>query len=204
MIVSLALIMEQVQERNEIIPERDSFTSFPSKVGDWYGNEENLDQIYLQALNMSDYALYDYNNKNGEIINFYAVYYASQRSGTSTHSPRTCIPGGGWKLTKINNQLLDGINIYNKPLSVNRVVIKRGDSKQLVYYWFQGRGRVTTNEYLVKWYLLVDSLLSGRTDGSLVRITTPITESESESQADQRLYNYIKKLAPELERFIPS
>jgi EpsI family protein len=99
---------------------------------------------------------------------------------------------------------LDGINIYNKPLSVNRVVIKRGDSKQLVYYWFQGRGRVTTNEYLVKWYLLVDSLLSGRTDGSLVRITTPITESESESQADQRLYNYIKKLAPELERFIPS
>ena len=44
----------------------------------------------------------------------------------------------------------------------------------LVYYWYQGRGREESSEYVVKWDLLKDAALYGRTEEALVRIVVPI------------------------------
>ena len=89
------------------------------------------------------------------------------------------------------------------PLLVNRVLISHGDEKQLVYYWFQQRGRVMTNEFLVKWYMLVDALLRQRTDGALVRLIMPLRPGEDISALDQQLGQFAARLAPVLPAFIP-
>jgi EpsI family protein len=68
--------------------------------------------------------------------------------------------------------------VEGQPLRVNRTVIALGESRQLVYYWFQQRGRVLTNEYLVKWYLFWDSLTRNRSDGSLVRLIVSLPEGD--------------------------
>jgi EpsI family protein len=83
------------------------------------------------------------------------------------------------------------------------VVIALGGQKQLVYYWFQQRGRVLTNEYLVKWYLFWDSLTRNRSDGALVRIVVPIPEGAVEAQADRQLAKFAGDVAPVLERYLP-
>ena len=70
---------------------------------------------------------------------------------------------------------------------VDRVIIQKGEIKQLVYYWFQQRGQIMTNEYVVKWNIMVDALRRDRTDGALVRLVTPISPDESEASADDRL-----------------
>ena len=44
-------------------------------------------------------------------------------------------------------------------------------------YWYQGRGRIQANEYLVKWNLLRDAALRQRSEEALVRIVVPIHES---------------------------
>jgi EpsI family protein len=73
---------------------------------------------------------------------------------------------------------------------------------QLVYYWFEGRGRRITNDFAAKFYTVADSMSRGRTDGGLVRVITPITEG-GEAAADARLQRFLGAAAPRLDRFIP-
>src|SRR5262249_52379176 len=83
-------------ERPEVLPKRAEFVSFPSKFGDWVGTRNTLESIYLDALRLDDYLLADYRDPVGVPVNFYVAYYQSQRNGMSVHSPRRCLPGGGW------------------------------------------------------------------------------------------------------------
>ena len=80
-------------------------------------------------------------------MTFYVAYYASQRSGDSAHSPRSCLPGGGWEMDDLSQRKLPASYINGQPVRVNRVQIQKGEAKQLVYYWFQQRGRVIDNEF---------------------------------------------------------
>jgi EpsI family protein len=67
--------------------------------------------------------------------------------------------------------------------TVNRYLIGNGPSKAIVLYWYQGRGRIEANEYVVKWELLRDQALHGRSDEALVRIVVPVTTTERAAAA---------------------
>jgi EpsI family protein len=163
-----------------------------------------MEQIYLDALKLDDYIMADYVRGERDLVNMYVAWYDSQRAGQSAHSPRSCLPAGGWRVTQFSQVDVSGVQVGAQPLRVNRVQIELGNKKQLVYYWFQQRGRVITNEYLVKWYLFVDSLSKRRTDGALVRLVTPLQLGEPMQDADQRLAEFAGKVAPRLERHIPN
>ena len=111
---------------------------------------------------------------SGRHVNLYIAYYNSQRKGEAVHSPRSCLPGGGWQMRDFGQRELPAIVVGGQPLRVNRTLIELGDQRQLVYYWFQQRGRVITNEFAVKWYLFWDAITRHRTDGALVRSSTPL------------------------------
>ena len=106
-------------------------------------------------------------------------------------------------MAQLDQVTVPGAQIAGAPLRVNRVEIALGSHKQLVYYWFQQRGRVITNEYLVKWYLFWDSLTRGRTDGALVRLVTPLAAGESAAAGDARLAEFAADITPRLDRYIP-
>ncbi len=89
-------------------------------------------------------------------------------------------------------------------LRVNRVLIQLGNQKQLVYYWFQQRGRVVTNEYLVKWYMFWDSLTRNRTDGALVRLTVPLSATDSVATIESQLVEFADAAARRLDAYVPS
>ena len=83
------------------------------------------------------------------------------------------------------------------------MLIQKGEVRQLVYYWFQQRGRVITNEYLVKWFIFRDALFDNRTDGALVRVTTLVPDGASIEEADAALARFIGEFQPSLHDFIP-
>jgi len=190
-------------ERVEAVPQRELFFSFPNQMETWNGRRSVMDQIYLDALKLDDYIIADYIRGEREQVNFYVAWYDSQRAGQSAHSPRSCLPGGGWRMTQFSQVEVPGVHVAGRQLRANRVQIELGNSKQLVYYWFQQRGRIITNEYLVKWYLFVDSLTRQRTDGALVRLVTPLSVGEPVEDGDRRLAEFAGKVAPRLERYIP-
>jgi exosortase D (VPLPA-CTERM-specific) len=200
-LIVIASIYIKVAE--EVRPERMTFNHFPLQVGDWNGSDDKLQDFYLDALKLDDYLLGDYYNPSGEMVNFYVAYYASQQAGSAAHSPRTCIPGGGWRIGDAKEIELPGLKMNHQPVHVNRLVIKRGEFKQLVYYWFQQRGRSITNEWLVKWYLFQDALTMHRTDGALIRLTTLIKDGEDWNDGDRRLSQFAEDAIPVLEGYLP-
>ena len=203
LLCAVGLVTIFVSARHEIFPERNSFASFPIALGEWRGHPSSLDQQTAQALGLTDYILSDYARKDGRPVNLYVAYYASQRNGLSPHSPSVCIPGNGWQIADIER-----INYRNNDSSIslplNRVVITRGSTKELVYYWFEERGMRIANEYLSKLYLLRDAMFMNRTDGALVRLTTPIFSDERESDADKRLQEFTQSIVPNLVGYLPS
>jgi len=192
-----------IEKRQEIIPEREEFSEFPLIVNDWNGKAESLEQIYLDALKLDDYIIVYYENAAGSQVNFYVAYYASQSKGESAHSPRSCIPGGGWKIEDLSQRELDGVTTGGVPLKVNRLIIGKGDFRQLVYYWFQGRGRNICSEYAVKWFLFWDALTRNRTDGALVRLTAYIGPNGDVQKADRLLTSFARDISPVLDAYIP-
>ena len=87
--------------------------------------------------------------------------------------------------------------------TVNRAVIQKGLSKQLVYYWFEQRGKRMTNDVAAKASVIWDGIALGRTDGALVRFVTPINTNETEADADARIQQLMQKSLASLPRFIP-
>jgi exosortase D (VPLPA-CTERM-specific) len=194
----------------EIVPGRASFVEFPMNLGAWLGHREPLADLYVDQLKLDDYLLADYylpashGNDDGRPINLYVAYYNSQRKGDAVHSPRACLPGGGWQLRDFDQRDIPGVQINDHALRVNRTLIELGNRRQLVYYWFQQRGRIVTNEFAVKWYLFWDAVTRHRTDGAMVRIITSVPLGTDESQADRQLTEFASRIAPDLTRYVPN
>ena len=182
-----AAAMFFVSGRSEIIPERTQFVAFPLHIGPWQGRLSSLDKDTEQFLKVDDYLLADYQDANGRAVNFYVAYYASQRQNESPHSPTVCLPGSGWIITQSEQRMFDS---GRGSFPYNRVIIQKGSGRDLVYYWFDERGRGVADEYAAKWYLLVDSIFQNRTDGALVRLVSQIAPGESTGRritADHRI-----------------
>jgi EpsI family protein len=181
--------------------ERKELRDFPKQVGTWEqtGGDGQLDHQTLAVLRASDYLLRDYRGANGRVVNFYVGYYASQRDGATYHSPLNCLPGSGWVMSDPGKIT---ITPKGRPAFVaNRYVIQNGDHKDLLVYWYQGRGRAVASEYWGKIFTVVDSVRRRRSDGAMVRITTPVNGSEAAAlQAAVDLAANSSSILPE---FIP-
>lgn len=192
------------QTRTDIYMSRKEFIDFPLQVGEWRSrNSEQLEQNILDSLKLDDYILMDYSAPDGTSVNFYAAYYLDQVAGEAAHSPRACIPGGGWVINDHRVIALDAIPGAEAPIGVNRLIIKKGEYTQVVYYWFQQRGRAIANEYMVKWYLFWDALTRNRTDGALVRLTTIIGPGETVEDGEARLHAFAVEAVPKLSDYVP-
>jgi exosortase D (VPLPA-CTERM-specific) len=190
-------------QRPDAVVIRHQFTEFPMQLGNWSGQRGVLDKIYLDALELTDYIVADYIRPGaGAQVNFYSAFYATQQGTNRIHSPRNCIPGGGWEIVNMAQRQIS-LGDADRRLSVNRVMIALGDQKELVYYWYRERGRSMTNENVVKWYLFWDALRRNRTDGALVRLVAPVTRSVTETAADSELQQFASLIEPQLNRYIP-
>jgi EpsI family protein len=123
---------------------------------------------------MSDYVLRFFHEPADSVntaFSVYVGYYDHQVQGKSIHSPKNCLPGAGWEALNATVQpvAVDGVDH-----PVNRYLLANKGQQALVYYWYQGRGRVEANEYRVKYNLMHDAALYGRTEEALVRIVVPL------------------------------
>ena len=199
----MALPSTFLGERKEVPPERASFVDFPMQIDGWIGNSMPLEKQYIDGLRFDDYVLAEYRIEGSQPITFYSAYYRSQRKGQSIHSPKSCLPGGGWEISSLKSLDLPPGGGMIHTLHTNRAVIQKDNQKQIVLYWFKQRDRILTNEYLVKFYLLWDALLRRRTDGALLRIASLVEPGETEDIIDQRMRQFLSVLEPELNRYVP-
>lgn len=183
---------------------RASFADFPRQAGPWNGGATTLDPDVAQVLAADDYVNITYAAPGErDAVNFFVAFYKRQTEGEGIHSPEVCLPVGGWEIFSLARMPVDMARTPYGRFTLNRAVIQRGTIRQLVYYWFEQRGRRMTNDFAVKASVVWDGLTRGRTDGALVRYVTPIDEGESEADADARLQRLMAATLPALPRFVP-
>jgi exosortase D (VPLPA-CTERM-specific) len=182
--------------------DRQPFTLFPQQIGSWSGTTERLEPEVEKVLGATDYLNTTFRSVEASAsVNMFVAYYDTQTRGEGIHSPEVCLPVGGWEIFSLDLYRIDMSGTGYGAFVVNRAVIQKGLSKQLVYYWFEQRGKRMTNDVVAKASVVLDGLTMGRTDGALVRYVTEIRGSEAE--ADARLQEFIKHSLERLPQFVP-
>jgi EpsI family protein len=170
---------------SEAVPLSKPLNTFPLQLQGWQGVDLPLEPRIVQALGVSDYLDRAYQSADNRPVFLYVGYYKSQRTGASIHSPKNCLPGGGWEPVTAGHVALRLPN--GERAIVNQYVVENGLRRQFVLYWYQSHGRVIASEYRGKVYMVLDSLRLNRTDAALVRVSTPITTQEEQASSNQAL-----------------
>jgi EpsI family protein len=183
----------------EAIVEREPLARLPFDLGNWTGRDSTpfADDIISQ-LGVDDYVNRRYASPDGVPVGLYVGYYASQRQGDTIHSPQNCLPGAGWLPVESGHTTIDAGGTKHR---INRYVIQKGLERQVVFYWYQGRGRIVANEYANKLGLMLDAARLHRTNGGLVRLIAPV--SSTAEQATAELTRFATLLFPHLSRHLP-
>ena len=197
---------QTVPDRGGLVVERENFDRFPSRLGEWQqdGPREFLTDRVAVALGANDYHMVDMVRASERpTVNLFMAWYDDQSAG-GVHSPEICLPGAGWEIAWLERTDIAAEMNSPTPFNINRAVIQRGESRMLVYYWFEQKGRRVAWDFAAKFWLLVDGIKTGRTDGALVRLTTAIHPNETDAQAEERLKSMLDEVIKPLPRFIPT
>jgi EpsI family protein len=155
----------------------------------------------LEVSGVSEYAFRIFGAEEDSVrLSVYVGYYEAQSQGKTIHSPKNCLPGAGWEPLEQESIIVDAQG-YRFP--VNRYVLENKGTRALVYYWYQGRGRVSANEYLVKWEQIRDRALRGRSDEALVRIVIPISPRLPLASADSIAVEVSKRIVRPIYSSLP-
>jgi EpsI family protein len=195
-----------------VYPERLDFSEFPLELSAWHcPKADEMDAKTERNLGVSDYFLCRYINQDlHAVADIYIGYHRSQvreeggGSGeNSIHPPAHCLPGSGWDI--IDNQTVP-LDLEGLPQSgrfVKRMIIAKGQNRQLVYYWYQSRGRVIAHDWQKIFYVGLDRAIKQRTDGSLVRFTIPIIRNDEE-KADLAFHDLAPRILAEIPEYVPN
>lgn len=193
----------QARGRGEIIPQRPPLSSFPQRLGEWDGTDVAIQKETLDVLGPGDFLLRIYRNeaRPQPDTDLFIAYFPTQRTGDTIHSPKNCLPGAGWN--PIESERVPLSVAGHPPFVVNRYLIAKGTDRKLVLYWYWAHGRAVASEYWAKIYLVTDAIRMNRSDGSLVRLTTPMAPDETAEVAMQRLLPFVQDIVPLLNQYIP-
>ena len=202
-LMCLTMIFLYYIGHTENIHPNNAFSTFPKQIGEWHGREDRFDQEVYDLLGVDDSFLCHYRDTSGRYVQLYIGFYQSQREGDLIHSPKNCMPGGGWNITFSALESLPIPATNSDGIKVVKLILQNGIQKQVMLYWYQSRGRIINSEYLQKIYLVVDSIFLKRTDGSFVRLISPVI-NDDEKTALNALKEFSVELFPILNQYIPS
>jgi len=164
------------------------------------GVDDSVDAEQVRVAAMSSYMMRHYEASGYAPFSVYVGYYDEQHQGKSIHSPKNCLPGAGWEPVETGSIT---VNTPDGPVTVNRYRIASNGASALVYYWYQGRGRVAHDELRVKFELLRDAVLRGRTEEALVRIVVDLKDGDT-AEADKIARDAIPALVRDVNAVLPT
>ena len=196
-----ALLVLHLRTSGEAVPIRKSLDSFPIAVGSWQAREGVLLELdTLNVLKAKDYLIRRDQDSSGKSLWLFIAYWDSQRKGAQPHSPKNCLPGGGWEPLEASRMTIP----LPRPMgsiTVNRYLIQKDQDQQVVFYWYQSQGKAIAGEVTARAEMIKNSIVRHRTDGALVRVSSPVYGGLQETS--DRLVGYIQALYPILGNYLP-
>ena len=214
LLLSGALVFLHFRSFGQVVPINKPLELFPLRMGDWQGQEGSLlGAQELSILQVRDYLMRRYVDETGQMIWLYIGYWDTQRRGAQMHSPKHCLPGGGWEpleARRVSIPLVsapdtngdrNSLDTPHKTIQVNHYVLQKDQAQQVVLYWYQAQGQVVASEIDAKLQLVKNAVLHNRTDGALIRLSSPVRGTPEATFARQLAY--VQALYPVLAEFLP-
>ncbi|MGC9418484.1 MAG: VPLPA-CTERM-specific exosortase XrtD [Rhodovulum sp.] len=195
-----------IPERTSMAPERDRFAFFPHQVGEWrqFGEEQRLSPAVVEILNPDDYHAVQFGRSPTQpAIDFFSAWYRDLSAGGLMHTPEVCLPGAGWEIAKIERVDIAGALGLSTPFRINRIIIQKGGTRMMVYYWFTHMGRSFPRSFAARLSVLTKGSVAGRMDGAIIRLISPIGQDQPEAEVEAQMNDLLKEALPHLPRFIP-
>ncbi|MEW5948563.1 MAG: exosortase C-terminal domain/associated protein EpsI [Thermodesulfobacteriota bacterium] len=185
------------------VPIKKSLSTFPTQIGAWkWVDRTHMSDEVRKMLGVDDYIQYDYVSADGIPVNLYVSYFSYVGSRKGYHSPKNCMPGGGWNIIHSEPFKLTVSRSGPVAVEINKMVTQKGAEKEVVFYWYQCRGRIIHSEYMGKIYLVLDSMFKRRSDGAFIRIIAPVQDGQ-ETKAVEYLQDFTRQVIPVLEEYLP-
>jgi len=198
--ILLGLAAVYVHTRSEAsVPVNTPLDQFPQRAGDWrMTGQARFDERVLAVLLPTDYLSRSYENTDGDRVALYIGYHDGGPGSGPIHSPKQCLPGSGWNRLndKARAMVVDG-----RAVDYVSAVYQKESQKQMFLYWFQVRDQFLTNEYVLKYEMAKNSLLSNRRDSSFIRLSIMIRDDEE--QARLLGEDFIAAFLPAIEKSLP-
>jgi EpsI family protein len=172
--------------------------SVPRTLAGYPSVDRSISADERRVVGVSAYLFREFSRGSQTAFTVYVGYYDHQLQGKAIHSPKNCLPGAGWEVVSAAEEQLA---TAAGPVPVNRYLLVNEHQRAMVYYWYQGRGRVEGNEYRVKFQLLRDAALLRRSDEALVRVVIPVETTDSAAAVLGRRVS--AELVPEMFRVLP-
>ena len=186
------------------VPPSKPLAELPTYLAGWSSQDVPISQETLDILGKGIFLNRVYHAEaagSGAPVGLFIGYFPTQRSGQSIHSPQNCLPGAGWNFDSASTtEIARSDDAYR----VGEYLISNGVARQEVLYWYRSHGKNIANDYAAKFQMMKDSILYGRTDAALIRVITPVSQTESVTAAHDRAVHFAQQLVPLLPAYIPN
>jgi EpsI family protein len=186
--------------RDQVVPMARPFSEFPPSHEGWrMVGQSTLSSNVLKILMPTDYLSRRYVAENGIQVDMYLSYFDGGPDSGGIHSPKHCVAGAGW--TELYSQPMT-IDLAGEKVNLVRSAYAKGESKEVIYYWFAMRGKTMSNEYSLKLAEIKGSMFHSRRDQSFIRIS--VLAGEDTEQAEERITDFLRVFYPVIREFLPS
>ena len=205
-VIALAMIAAAIGasrhlSHGELVPPARSFSSFPLELQEWRWKEQYFAPEIYEKLGVTDSIVRAYLAPDGPPVSVYVGYYRSQRRGAQIHSPKYCLPGGGWNRREERVRQIQ-VPSVGKPIHAVEAVYEKDGEKELFVYWYQSRGRTMASEYDQKLQMMLGAIRENRTDAAFIRFSTPVPGGDV-AAASKRMEGFLASFVPILGEYLP-
>lgn len=196
-LIAVALYINLHQDMN--VPTNRPFADFPVQHNSWKMiSQAEFSQQVLDVLRPSDYISRQYISPEGTDVGLYIGYHGGGKGTGGIHSPKHCLPGGGWFEESSQRQKLA---VGGDTLNIVKSVYRKGDSREMFLYWFQVQGDTLSDEYSLKLAEIKNSMLKRRRDSAFIRVSVPVEGDVH--QATVRGEKFVQDFYPVIQQFLP-
>ncbi|MBF0558503.1 MAG: EpsI family protein [Nitrospirae bacterium] len=181
------------------VPMNKPFDEFPTDHLQWkMTSQTTFSESVLNVLRPTDYMLRRYAATDELPVDLYIGYHSGGQKSGELHSPRNCMPGSGWYM--VSQQKMD-VKVDNNNMKIVKTVYQKGSDKELFLYWFQVKGKIVSDEYSLKIYEVLNSILFNRKDAAFIRISVPVGDDENRALLSGM--KFLKDFYPVIQEFLP-
>ncbi len=127
---------------------RAPLSTLPLELGDWVGRDEPVDPQIVEEAQTTDYLNRVYENRKYPGRRLWLWVNYSKMGTNMRHSPAICLPSGGWTILENETKVIPVPAGEGRTLPVTRLGYSRGESTQIVGFWYYIFGEGKLEQYV--------------------------------------------------------